>query len=62
MARTMMHYAAERKYFTAGIMIVDLKSVNNTLAMLKLIKDSMIKHLDLAALDAKGQQQITSQN
>ena len=55
MARTMMHYAAERKYFTAGIMIVDLKSVNNTLAMLKLIKDSMIKHLDLAVLDAKGQ-------
>ena len=50
-ARTTMHYAAERRYFTGGMMMIQLKSVNNILAMLKLIKEAMISFLDLDLKD-----------
>ena len=47
LARTTMHYAAERQYFTSGIMIVNLKTCKNTLNVLKLIKEAMLSFLDI---------------
>ena len=46
LTRNTLHYAAERQYFTSGIMIVNLKTCKNTLNVLKLIKEAMLSFLE----------------
>ena len=53
LARSILHYAAERKYFTGGIMMLQLKSVRSTFNMVKLFKEAIISFLQLTEEDRK---------
>ena len=43
LAKNALHYAAERKMFTGGVLLVPLKTVRHSFAMLKLIVAEITK-------------------
>lgn len=44
LARSVLHYVAERKIYPFGILHVQLKDIRNCMAMLKLILNSILKY------------------
>ena len=48
LARSIVHYAADRKYFTGGIIIVQINTVRNTFEMIKSFRDIVMSFLKLS--------------
>ena len=48
LARNTLHYVAERKMFTHGVVLVQLKGVKTCFAMLKLLIRAILPTLDLS--------------
>ena len=48
LARNTLHYAAERKMFTGGALLIQLKDMRSNFAMLKLITRATMKFLYLS--------------
>lgn len=49
LARNTLHYAAERKMFLGGIMLIQLKDIRSCFTMLKLIMRAILSFLNLSA-------------
>lgn len=47
LARNSLHFVAERKIFTGGILLIQLKDIKSTFAMLKLIMRAIFRFLKL---------------
>ena len=48
LARNTLHYAAERKIFTGGVLLIQLKDIRSSFTMLKLIMRAILGHLDMS--------------
>ena len=55
LARQALHYAADRKFFTGGVMFISLNDIRTNFSMLKNIMEKVIRHLDL---DEKQRQDL----
>ena len=49
MARNTLHYVAERKMFTRGILMIELKETRSNFKMLKIIMQDIMRFLDLSS-------------
>ena len=48
LAKSILHYAADRKYFTGGIIMIQLQSVRNTFELIKHLRETIINCLQLS--------------
>ena len=48
LVRNTLHYVADRKYFTRGLLLIELKDVKKSFVMLKLMMRVVIRFLDLS--------------
>ena len=46
-ARNALHYMSERKFFTGGVLLLQLKNVRDVFSLMKQIQRFIIKALDL---------------
>ena len=53
LARNTLHYVADRKIFSCGILLIQLKDIRESLGMLRLIMRAILKFIDLDEEDKK---------